>query len=367
MAANGVKRAQATSDGESRLQASLEEKARDLEARLLAPLGAPTAEQTSDYKAQWGDLVLCNEEDRTITLPSALRSRVGQFIVAKNLHASDAMAIQPAGSDTIDGSSDTVTVPSLGVYGYLCVAEGEWIELWRPHEQASAPNVPKVEVWAEHFLSALSGDWTQIASLGTITVAGGVLTLYVSSAVYQAYWNESVKTYTGIRIDLDKTGTLDDCLIMIEASVSVQDTSAWAGRGVVLWEDNQNIYGCEVCSVGSSSTYFTRVFKATDNAFTWDTTFTTSPSANTILRIYWNKHPTDSFIACNGDVLAAGQVRCYRSTDGGSSYLAIAAAETLAIVPTAITLYVQNTQPYFPLDADTNYILVARTTNPAGF
>jgi len=131
MAANGVKRAQATSGAESRLQSSLEEKARDLEARILAPLGDPTAEKTSNYKANWGDVALANEADLTVTLPLAQVDRVGQIIPVKNLHSTD-VTVQPSGSDTIDGTAASVAVPSAACFGYMCVAVGEWIELWRP-------------------------------------------------------------------------------------------------------------------------------------------------------------------------------------------------------------------------------------------
>lgn len=125
----GIKKAKADTRQGSTLAQSIEEKVAELEERLGMPFGEPTKEQVADYAARWDDFVLV-AEDIVVKLPLASRRYVGRMMPVKNLHT-EAITIRPAGEDTIDGSAGDVTLGALGVVAYFCVAESQWIELWR--------------------------------------------------------------------------------------------------------------------------------------------------------------------------------------------------------------------------------------------
>lgn len=158
----GVKKTAVETLGEAALQAALEEAIHDWEERLETPLGEPTAEKQEDYGVGWGDFVVLGASGLTATLPLADRAHAGRIIPVKNLHATADMTVEASGSDTIDGSTTAKTLPAGHCYGYYCLSDGKWVELWRPE-------LAKIKFTREGGIAVLLPNDTGAASVrGTV-------------------------------------------------------------------------------------------------------------------------------------------------------------------------------------------------------
>ena len=75
-----------------------------------------TDPQTSTYTTVWGEVVVCDPTGGgfTVNLPTAAGNDGRQIIVKNNSAGTNAITIEPDGSETIDGASNTTITTARG-------------------------------------------------------------------------------------------------------------------------------------------------------------------------------------------------------------------------------------------------------------
>ena len=211
--------------------------------------------------------------------------------------------------------------------------------------------------------ASIGADWTTVENDGTVVEAGGALTLDINNDIPNPYWNETVKNYTGARVSLAALGMTEGALLCVEVSLEDQQAGPWSDTGPVLYEDDNNMIGPVLNHQGSVGHGAARIASATDNVFALGTRHLTDIGSDCLLRLYWNSSTTELFTIVNDDILLPGYMRGYFSVDAGVTYVAIAAAEELAIVPTHVQIFGRGNQPSNPIDVDYLYFIVAQETS----
>ncbi len=196
--------------------------------------------------------------------------------------------------------------------------------------------------WEDLFEDARVGeDWTQVPNAGTITEVSGYLREEADSG--DSKWEADHDTpvhahHTFEAMDLSGAG-----LYTLEAGLEMSLSTTGGCAGLGLFADLENAWCCEMFSAGAEVTsHLPRVYSVASAVFTTGTDDVGTSDASPLLRVYWNSGPS-AVTVVNSDELAAGAVRAYISRDAGTTWTAVAAAETLAITPTGIVLYARVT------------------------
>lgn len=243
-----------------------------------------------------------------------------------------------------------------------------WVTTWNETNEQWNPEAGEITIFDDQFADAsIDALWTTVLNYGTVVEAGGVLTLDID-ATPNSVWTADYKKYTGAYVGLSDIGMFNGGLICVETSLYCNLAGPWSDLGIALYEDDENMVSVVMNYEGSVAHGKSRIYRATDNVFTYSDRHATDLGRDCLLRLYWNSSTTETFTIANNDTIAPGRLHGYFSNDGGTTWVTTPAGpqlfpttdEAVTIVPNAIMIWGHGGSST-PIDVDFQYITVTQT------
>lgn len=239
--------------------------------------------------------------------------------------------------------------------GFYVTTRDDALERWNPRQGSNV-------IWTDAFGDASIGPlWTTyVGGTRSVTESGGDMVMASASGSFG--WGPGAQNKMGADVMLSDIGADGEALLDIVASVTYE-SNYWHHNILALCLDDTNFFGCQIYNDGSKEENQGSPWSATAGVFDGGTptAHVAGDPYSALLRLYWNKHSTETYTIVNGDTLAPGYWKGYLSRDGGTTWTSLVAATAAAVTPTRMCIANFHGAADFTMDSAWHYITVTQT------